>query len=181
MRISRVRKKEEPKKIYRYNEAITAPRVLVLDAEGKNVGVMTVNQGITMAREQGMDLVEINPKSDPPVAKIINFGQFRYKLEKEARLQKAHQHVVEVKGIRLSLRIGAHDLEIRKNQAVKFLNDGDKVKIEIILKGREQQQLGIAREIVKTFINDVTSIVPVRLEEEIERHGNKVTALIAKS
>ena len=136
MRISHRRKKEEPKKIYFFNEGIAAPQVLVLDKAGANLGVMPTAKALSLAREEGMDLVEINPKSTPPVAKIIDFGQFRYQQEKEARISKAHQHVVEIKGVRLSLRIGDHDAEIRRNQALKFLDEGNKVKIEVILRGR---------------------------------------------
>lgn len=181
MRISHRRKKEEPKKSYSFNEGITAPQLLVLDKNGQNYGVLKTSEALMMAREQGLDLVEINPKTDPPVAKIIDFGQFRYNQEKEARLAKAHQHVVELKGIRLSLRIGTHDLEIRKSQTIKFLNDGNKAKIEMQLRGREMQSFPRAMEMIRTFVKAVNEIVPVRWEQEVERQGNKVTAIIAKS
>lgn len=181
MRISHRRKKEEPKKQYAFNEGITSPQVMVLGKDGQNHGIMRTGDAMLLAQEQGLDLVEINPKTNPPVCKIIDFGQFRYNQEKEARLAKAHQHVVELKGVRLSLRIGTHDLEIRKNQTLKFLNDGNKAKIEVILRGRENQQAGMAIELVKKFVENVRSAVPVRWEQEVEKQGNKVTAIIAKS
>ncbi|MFA6105281.1 MAG: translation initiation factor IF-3 [Patescibacteria group bacterium] len=181
MRISRGRKKEESKKVYAINEEITAPELLVLGTEGNNFGIMTTGKALLLAREQGLDLVEINPITNPPVAKIIDFGQFRYNQEKEARLQKAHQHIVELKGVRISLRIGEHDLEIRKNQALKFLNDGNKAKIEIIMRGREMQQGARATEMLKLFVKKVGEVVPIRWEQDVERQGNKVTAIIAKS
>ena len=181
MRISHRRKKEEPKKTYAVNEGITAPQLLVLGKEGNNFGIMTTGKALLLAREQGLDLVEINPITNPPVAKIIDFGQFRYTQEKEARLQKAHQHIVELKGVRLSLRIGEHDMEIRKNQAIKFLNEGNKAKIEIMMRGREMQQSGRAMEMVKQFVASVNEMMPVRWEQEVEKQGNKVTAIIAKS
>jgi translation initiation factor IF-3 len=181
MRISHRKKKEEPKKAYAVNEGIIAPEVMVLDVTNKNIGVMKTAQAYALAREQGLDLVEINPKTVPPVAKIINFGQFRYNMEKEARLQKAHQHIVELKGVRLSLRIGIHDLEIRKIQAIKFLNDGNKAKVELILRGREMQQNGLATDLIKKFVTEINAIVPIRWEQNVERQGNKVTAIIAKS
>lgn len=180
MRISRGRKKEEPKKQYRFNEGITAPEVLVLNKTGDNLGVMKTAAAILVAQEQGVDLVEINPKTEPPVVKLIDFGQFRYAQEKEMRLQKAHQHVVDIKGIRLSLRIGPHDIEIRHNQTLKFLNDGHKVKVEIILRGRENQYGGQAVDVVKKFVADVNTAIPVRIEQAVERNANKVTAIIAK-
>ncbi|MBI5729063.1 MAG: translation initiation factor IF-3 [Candidatus Magasanikbacteria bacterium] len=181
MRITHRRKKEEPKKLYLFNLGITSPEVLVLDKAGANLGVMKTSAALALAQEQGVDLVEINPKSTPPVAKIIDFGQFRYTQEKEARIAKAHQHVVEIKGVRLSLRIGTHDLEIRKTQTLKFLNDGNKVKIEIILRGRENQQAGMAFDMIKKFVADVHALVPVRSEQAAEKQANKVTTIIAKA
>ena len=181
MRITHRRKKEEPKKNYLFNEGIVAPEVLVLNREGANLGVMKTGAAIALAREQGLDLVEINPKITPPVTKIIDFGQFRYIQEKEARIAKAHQHVVEIKGVRLSARIGEHDLEIRKNQAMKFLNEGHKVKVEVILRGRELAHANVAFDIIKNFIQSVNSELPVRTEQPTERSANKITAIIAKS
>jgi len=181
MRISHRKKKVEPKKIFFFNEGVSAPQVLVLDSEGKNMGVMKTGEAIRLARNQGMDLVEINPKITPPVAKIMDYGQFRYRLEKEERLKKAHQHVTEIKGVRLSLRIGAHDLEIRKSQSLKFLDGGDKVKVEIILRGREMQQSYMARGIIQKFIDEINALQPVRVDQTIEKQGNKITAIIAKS
>lgn len=181
MRITHRRKKEEPKKQYLFNESITAPELLVLDKEGANMGVMKTGAALAVAREQELDLVEINPKTTPPVARIIDFGQFRYMQEKEARLQKAHQHVVETKGIRLSLRIGPHDLNIRHIQTLKFLNDGHKVKVEIILRGRENQYGPLAVEVMKKFLEKVSSEIAIRTEQNVERSGNKVTAIIVKT
>lgn len=180
MRISHRRKKEEPKKAYRTNHGITSPEVMALDKAGANLGVMKIGAAIALAEEYGLDLVEINPKSTPPVVKIVDFGQLRYAQEKEARLAKAHQHIVEIKGVRMSLRIGAHDMDIRKNQTFKFLNDGNKVKIEIVLRGREMQQAARAFEMIKKFVADVHLVVPVRSEQMAERQANKVTTIIAK-
>lgn len=181
MRISHRRKKEEPKKAYAVNEEITAPELMVLGKDGNNHGIMVTGKALLLAREQGLDLVEINPITTPPVAKLIDFGQFRYNQEKEARLQKAHQHVVELKGVRISLRIGEHDLEIRKNQALKFLNDGNKAKIEMQLRGREMQQTARAIEMIKKFVESINLVVPIRWEQNVEKQANKVTAIIAKS
>lgn len=181
MRITHRRKKEEPKKQYLFNDSITASEVLVLGKDGENLGVMKTSEAITTAQEQGLDLVEINPKTTPPVTKIIDFGQFRYAQEKEARIQKAHQHVVEIKGIRLSLRIGPHDLDIRHVQTLKFLNDGHKVKVEVILRGRENQYGAHAVEVVKKFVEKVGLALPIRVEQQAERNANKVTAIITKS
>ena len=180
MRISHKKHKPEPKRTYFFNLGITVPEVMVLDNDGKNLGVMKPGEGLRLAQEQELDLVLINPKSTPPVAKIIDFGQFKYQQEKEERLKLAHAHVTEVKGIRLSLRISPHDMENRQNQTIEFLNSGDKVKIEIFLKGREMQQKPMARAVIEKFINNVNAALPVRQDQEIEYQFNKVTAIIAK-
>ncbi len=180
MRISHKKHKPEPKKVFFYNQGITVPEVMVLSSDGQNLGVIKTVEALQMAREQELDLVLINPKSTPPVAKIIDFGQFRYQQEKEERLKQAHAHVTEVKGIRLSLRISPHDMEIRQNQTMQFLNEGDKVKVEIILKGREQQQKPMAAGVIEKFIKNVDAVLPVRKDQEVEFQFNKVTAIIAK-
>jgi len=182
MRISHKRKKEEPKKLFFFNEGIVAPQVMVLNPDGQNLGTMTTAAAIRVAREEySMDLVEINPKAEPPVAKIMNFGQFRYQQEKEARIRKAHQHVVDIKCIRLTLRIGENDLNIRKTQAIKFLEEGNKVKIEIVLRGREMQQGARAFEQLKEFTELIKTTVSIRFDTEPERQGNKVIAQITKN
>ncbi len=181
MRISHKRKKEEPKKAFLYNEGISAPEVFTLDSEGKSLGVMKTGDAIRAARELELDLVMINPIAEPPIAKMLDFGQFRYQQEKEQRIRKAHQHVVDTKGVRMSLRIGKHDLDIRKVQTLKFLNEGDKVKIEIVLRGRENQQGALAFEAMKGFLAAVNAEVPTRFEQIAERQGNKITAIIVKN
>lgn len=180
MRISRKKRPEEPKKVFFYNEGIRALQVLVLDESGGNLGVMPTAAAIRTARERELDLVEINPKAEPPVAKIMDFGQFRYQQEKETRLRRAHQHVVETKCVRLSLRIGVHDLEIRKNQAIKFFEQGDKVKIEIILRGRENQRGQLAMDVINKFIVDLNAVFPVKREEEVERQANKLAVTLMR-
>jgi len=180
MRISHRRKKIEPKKNYIFNEGIQFPSVLVLDSSGANLGVMNTGEAIRLAKEQEMELVLINPKVDPPAAKIMDLGQFQYQQEKAERIRKAHQHVVKIKNLRLTIRIGKHDLDIRAKQAVNFLNSGDKVKIEIMLKGRENQQANIAFEMIKNFIRDINEQVKTRFEQDVEKLGNIIAATIAK-
>jgi translation initiation factor IF-3 len=180
MRISHKKHKPEPKRTYFFNLGITVPEVMVLAHDGSNLGTMKPSEGMAMAKEQELDLVLINPKSNPPVAKIMDFGQFKYQQEKEERLKQAHAHVTEVKTVRLSLRISPHDMEIRENQTIQFLNEGDKVKAEIILKGREMQQKPMASAVIEKFISNVHSQLPVRKDQEIEFQFNKVTAIIAK-
>jgi translation initiation factor IF-3 len=181
MRISRRRKRPQPLiPKYKTNQRIDAPEVRLLDHDGNNLGVMSTSDALLKAQEEGFDLVEINPKAEPPVAKIIDFTRFKYQKEKEARKQKAKSHVSELKGIRLSVRIGEHDMKIRQAQAEKFLNRGDKAKVEIILRGRERGKIEIAFDVIKKFITYIEENIPVRYEQEPTRQGNKVTAIIVK-
>jgi len=146
------RPKPKPKmEIFRINEQIHAPELRVINDEGENVGVMTTAEALNIAQEQDMDLVEVFPKAQPPVAKITDYGRMKYQKEKYLHKQKAKQKKVENKDIRLSLRISPHDLEMRLNQGIKFLEKGHKLKIEIILKGREKQLQAKAQEIINNF------------------------------
>jgi len=180
MRISRKRKKPDIKKIFFYNERIKAPVVLVLDNEGKSIGKKDTAEAIKEAKEQELDLVLINPKSDPPVAQIMDYGHFKYNQEKEARQKKARQHVVDTKSIRISLRIGKHDLDNRKKQVVKFLNKGDKVKIELVLKGREMQHVPRGFEAVREVIKEIQEMEKIRTEQPPEKQGNRISTIIVK-
>ncbi len=182
MRISR---KKRPQKllipVYRTNERIRVPEVRVIGPEGNNLGVLSIEQAIAKATELGLDLVEINPKAEPPVTQILEFAHFKYQKEKEARKQKVNSHVSEIKGIRLSVRISEHDIDVRRGQAEKFLERGDKVKAEIILKGAEKFKVPLAYDVINRFVKKVQETVPVRFEQEATRQGNKVTAIIAKT
>ncbi len=177
--------RRRPKKImpavpYKVNLQIRAPELRVIDENEQNLGVMPTGQALQIARERELDLVEVFPTATPPVAKILNFGQLKYEKEKELRKQKAGQKTFEIKGIRLSSRIGQHDLEIRKEQAVKFLKQGNKVQIELILRGREKQHPEQSREVINNFINLLNQAIPVKIEQPISKQGGKFSCLIAK-
>jgi len=181
MRISRKKKRPEIKKISFYNEGIKDPIVLVLDNEGKKIGEKNTGEAIRMAQEEGLDLVLINPKGNPPVAQLMDYGHYKYNQEKEARIKKARQHVVDTKSIRISLRIGAHDLDNRKKQVVKFLNKGDKVKIELVLKGREMQQTARGFEAIKEVVKEIEALEKIRIEQQPEKQGNHISTIIVKN
>lgn len=178
MRISHKKRPQTIGPIYRHNQGIRVPEVRVIDENDQHLGVLPVAEAIKLAHERGFDLVEINPKAVPPIAQITNFTQFKYQKEKEARKQKAHQKRVEVKGVRLSLRIGEHDLEMRRDQTKKFLDQGDKARIEIILKGREKQHGSIAQKIITEF---VATLEDVRIEQPIQRQAGVLSMVVAKS
>lgn len=180
-----IRKKYRPKKQelikqHRINLGIVSPKVLLIDDLGVNHGVVDTPRAIEMAREHGLDLVEVSPLSQPPVAKIIDYNKLKYQMEKEMKKTKAKAKRVEIKGLRLSLTIGKNDLNTRAHQANQFLENNDKVRIEIVLKGREQQRKNLAKDIIQQFINQVDQIIPIRVEQEITFQGGRGSAIIAK-
>jgi translation initiation factor IF-3 len=181
MRISRYRRFQKPvEPLYQVNEGIKAPELRVIDEEGKNVGVVPTVEALTMARERGFDLVEVMPNAVPPIAKLLDYGQFKYEKEKEARKQKAHAHKVEVKGIRLSVRIGEHDRNIRLEKAKEFMAEGDRVQVEIILRGREKQFGDLAKSLIDKFVADLDAAVGVKVDQAFTRQGGRLTVVVAK-
>ncbi len=130
-----------------------------------------------MAREKELDLVEIVPNTRPPVVKIMDFGKYQYQKSKESQQQKAKQKKTEVKGVRIGFRTDDHDINIRKNRAEKFLSQGNKVKVEIILKGREKAHRELAKELLKKFVESLE--VPNKVEQEIGKHPRGFNIVIA--
>lgn len=177
MRIARYRPKPIRGPIVRYNEWIKVPQVRVLSEHGEHLEVMDTPQALALARQRGMDLVEINPGANPPVVKIIGYGQFKYQKEKEMRKQKANAKQVEVKGVRLSLRIGEHDLGVRRAMSERFMKDGNRVRVEIILKGREREHADLARRIIEDF---TASLADIRIDQPFARQGGILSMVVAK-
>jgi len=131
-----------------------------------------------MAKERELDLVEVNPKARPSVCKLMDYGSYMYKQEKKERKAKAKQKKTEVKGIRLSFKIGDHDLEIRKKNSLKFLDKGHKVKIEMLLRGRENAHKNKAKEMIEDFIKDLGENVII--EQPITKQGRKFFTIVYK-
>ena len=173
----RPKPKPEPIRLARMNKFITSPEVRVIDQHGQNLGVLSAAQALHAAQSAGLDLVEVNPKAIPPVCRIINYGQYRYEQEKEARKAKAKQKMVEVKGIRLSLRIKGADLELRKTQAAEFLERGDKVKIEMVLKGREKAHTDLAQKIMDEF---AASLPQASVLQPVSRMGGRISLVVGR-
>ena len=166
---------------YRVNEKIIAPQVRVIGSAGESFGIMEIAKAVVFAQEKEMDLVEVFPKADPPVCKLLNFGQFKYQKEKEVRKQKAQSKEVETKGIRLTFRIGDHDFEVRLDQAKKFLERGDKVRLELPLRGREKAHKDVAEKIMSRFLEGIKLTYPLRIEQPITYLGGRFTAIVARA
>lgn len=163
----------------RTNHEIKAPEVQLIDEMGTFLGKVPTAKAILMAQESGFELVEINPQANPPIAKIIDYGKFKYDLEKKQKKAKLHQKKSEIKGLRLTFRIGQHDLETKKRQAIKHLTAGDKLKIEITLKGREQKHTELAKASLNDFIKSIQAEKPVKIDDPIKKTGAKIQTILS--
>ncbi len=130
----------------RYNEFIQSPKVRVIDENGENLGVMYTREAMEQAAEVGLDLVEVSPNADPPVAKFLDVGKFKYEAQKKANLARKSQKTQEIKEIKMRPNIDDHDYETKMKAIHKFIGEGDKVKITLRFRGRELShgQLGMA-------------------------------------
>ena len=172
------RKKEEP--IFRSNAQIRVPEVFLIDEGNEAIGVMPTTEALRRAAEVELDLVEVNPKANPPVVKIVNLGQLKYEREKQAHKQKMQQKKVETKNIRLSFRISEHDLEMRLNQAIKLLEKDNKIKAELILRGRERQYPQKAAALMNDFTNKLKANPSFNIEAEqpLTNQGGRFTIIL---
>ena len=137
----------------RVNEDIRSPEVRVVSSEGKQLGVMSSRQALEMAREAGVDLVEISPNADPPVVKIIDWGKFQYQKMKEAQKVRKKNKGGELKQMRLGLKIGANDLNIKIRKIKEFLEEGNRVKIMIVYRGREMAHKELGNELMDRVLD----------------------------
>ena len=165
-------------KYYRLNYKITSPKVRLIDETGKYIGVLETRQALLLAEEKGLDLIEVDPTQDPPVAKMIDFTQFKYELKKKERDYKTKQKKIELKGIRLTPRIGKHDIEIRLKNTLKFLEEGNKVKIEMIMRGRENMHADMARKIIEEFLQNLGE--NIKIDQPIKKEGGRFIVIINK-
>ncbi len=162
---------------YRVNEYIQTPVVFVVDESGEKLGEMEVSKAIEIAKEKGLDLVEVAPNVTPPVCRITNYGKFQYMQSKQDRLKKAKQKKVGTKGIRLGMHTDEHDLNFKKKQAEKFLTKGNKVRIELRLRGREKAYQDLAREKLQSFIDNIDILY--KIEDNIKKFPGGFSATIA--
>jgi translation initiation factor IF-3 len=122
----------------RINHQIKAPELRVIGAEGENIGVISLSEALQRAGEAGLDLIEISAKSNPPVAKIADYGKFQYDENKKQKSSKAKAHTVEVKSLQVKIGTGEHDLELKAKKASIWLKEGNRIKIDLFLPGRSK-------------------------------------------
>jgi len=157
---------------YRVNRQIRAREVRLIDQDGKQIGIVPIQEALKIAEERGLDLVEVAPNANPPVCKLLDYGKFLYEMkkkEKEAK-KKQKEHSMEVKDINLSLRIDEHDLKVKLKHMREFLDDGDKVRVRIRFRGRENIHPELADKLVNRIVEDLSDCA--QLEAQPKKEGN---------
>lgn len=161
------------------NNQIKAPQVRVIDETGKQLGVMPFEQAAQLAIERKLDLIQVTEKVEPPVCKIMDYGKYLYALQKKERAGKPKM-AGGVKGIRLGFNISLHDLETRARQAEKFFKKGHKVRVELILRGREKAFGEMAKGKIIQFMEILSKLTPTKVERELKREPRGFTIIITK-
>ena len=150
------------------NERIKALDVQVIGSEGNNLGVMQIKKAINLAKEEGLDLIEISPNANPPVCKIMDMGKYKYDAQKKANLAKKKQKIVSLKEIKMRPVTETHDYEFKVKNAKKFIAKGDKVKFTIRFKGRELQHSNLGNELMDKIKADMETIGRVELQPKFD-------------
>ena len=150
------------------NNRINSPEVQVIASNGENLGILNTNEAIAMAKEEGLDLIEIAPNAKPPVCKIIDMGKYKYDAQKKANKAKKKQKKIELKEIKLRPVTETHDYQFKIKNAQKFIFKGDKVKFTIRFKGRELQHSHLGNELMNKIKEDMQEIGKVELEPKFD-------------
>ena len=158
------------------NERIRTPQVQVIGSDGKNLGTLATQEAINIARQEGLDLIEISPNANPPVCKIIDIGKYKYDLQKKANKAKKKQKIINLKEIKLRPTTEIHDYNFKIKNANKFLAKGDKVKFTVQFKGREMQHTNLGYNLMNRIINDTSDLGKVEVRPKFE--GRQIIMII---
>lgn len=150
------------------NEEIRARELRVIGDNGDQIGVKSLNDALTIAESFGLDLVLVSPQAQPPVARIMDYGKYRYEMQKKEKEQRKNQKIVTVKEVRLSPSIEDHDYNTKLRQAIKFLESGDKVKASIRFRGRAITHKDLGREVLEDFIEDTKEVSTVESQPKMD-------------
>jgi len=161
----------------RVNEQITKPEVRVVDADGEMVGVISVQEGIEMAMEVGLDLVEVSPNADPPVCKILDYGKYKYEAQKKANEARKKQKVIAIKEIKMRPGIDEHDYQVKMKNVRRFIEDGDKVKMTIRFRGREMAHQNLGMDVLHRVRDEMEE--SAKVEQFPRSEGRMMTMVLA--
>lgn len=149
----------------------------LIDEEGQQVGIIPTREALMIARERGLDLVEVGPNSSPPVCRLMDYGRYRYEQSRKERDQRKNQHVTRVKEVRVEPKIGEHDLETKGRQAERFLKSGDKVKLSVLFRGRSITHPELGRDLLQRLADQLSEIGVV--EQGARMEGRTMTMYMA--
>lgn len=149
----------------------------VIDDNGEQIGVLPPFEALKMARERGLDLVEISPNATPPVCRIQDYGKFLYEKDKSERATRKKQKTITIKEVKFSVTVDEHDYQTKKNHAIRFLNEGDKVKASLRFKGRQMSHRDLGYNIINRLIQDLTEVATVEFMPRME--GTTLHAILA--
>ena len=158
------------------NERIRALQVQVISSDGKNLGTLSTQEAINIARQEGLDLIEISPNANPPVCKIIDIGKYKYDQQKKAHKAKKKQKIMNLKEIKLRPVTEIHDYNFKIKNAQRFLTKGDKVKFTVQFRGREMQHTDLCYELMKRITDDTASLGKVEVRPKFE--GRQIIMII---
>src|ERR1700759_4703 len=165
-----------PERSERVNESIRASRVRLIGEEGQQLGIKTTAEARTYAEGKGLDLVEVAAQADPPVAKVMDYGKYRYEQEQKAKQARKNQTQIHVKEIKLRPKIGIHDYETKKGHVVRFLNQRAKVKVTIMFRGREREHPDRGRDLLMRLADDVKELGMIGTQPLLE--GRNMTMVL---
>jgi translation initiation factor IF-3 len=176
----RRRRSNRPQRIERIenriNHQIRVPKVRVVGPEGEQLGILPTEEALGKARETELDLVEVAPKADPPVCKIMDYGKFRYQQQKRAHEAKKKQTVIQVKEVKIRPKIDEHDYQFKLKHVLRFLEGGDKAKISVVFRGREIVHRDIGRKLLERFIEDAKEVGDIESMPKME--GRNMTVIL---
>ncbi len=161
----------------RINEEIKVKEVRLIDENGENRGIVSIREALTLAAEADLDLIEISPQATPPVCKILNFGKYKYEMQKRKAEAKKNQKTVEIKELKLRPMIDTHDYEVKIKQAKKFLSEGNKVKFTMRFKGREMNTSNLGQDVLHRILEDLEGLY--KLDSEPKMDGRQMMMLIS--
>lgn len=161
----------------RINEEIRVKEVRLIDENGENRGVISIREALQLAVDAGLDLIEISPQAVPPVCKILDFGKYKYEMQKRKAEAKKNQKVIEIKELKLRPMIDTHDYEVKIKQAKKFLGEGNKVKFTMRFKGREMNTSNLGQDVLHRILDDLEGLY--KLDSEPKMEGRQIMMLIS--
>ncbi len=159
------------------NERIRDREVRLIDEDGTQVGIVSTKEALVTAKDKGLDLYLVQPDANPPVARILDYGRFKFEQEKKAREQKRKHHVVDVKEIKMRYKIEEHDYQVKFRAAQKFLTEGDKIKVITMLRGREMQHSNMAIDLMNRFADELKDLAMIDREPKLE--GKSVIMILS--